>query len=95
MQLVVCCLCDQQHGTAGDTRGVDATADPKSTPVSRHIDAAFPAIGLVGSLTIFAAAGLLAWHLKSSRQKYEPLGQSDLTEEISSRHRSQRLSTDP
>lgn len=85
---------EELQAEPGDTRGVDATADPTSTPVSRHITAAFPAIVLVGSLTIFAAAGLLAWHLKSSRPKYEPLGQSDLTEDLSSRHQSQRLSTD-
>ncbi len=49
---------------------------------------------LVGSLVIFAAAGLFAWALQSKHQKYEALSQSDLTEEISSRNRSQRSSSD-
>ena len=87
-------LFEQHFCSAGDTRGIDETADPESMPAHRQSGAIFPIIVLVGSLVIFAAAGMFAWALQSRHQKYEPLSQSDLTEEISSRHRSQRFSTD-
>jgi len=91
--MALLCL-DKDFFIAGDTRGIDDTADPQSMPANRKSGAIFPIIVLVGSLVIFAAAGLFAWTLQSRHQKYEPLSQSDLTEEISSRHRSQRSSTD-
>jgi len=63
-------------------------------PANRKDGAIFQTVVPVGSLVIIAAAGLFAWALQSRHQKYEPLSQSNLTEEISSRHRSQRFSTD-
>jgi len=63
-------------------------------PANNKSGAVFPTIVLVGSLVIFAAAGLFALALQSKHQKYEPLSQSDLSEEISTRHGSQRSSTD-
>lgn len=85
---------DELQSDPGDTRGIDETADPESMPAHGQSGAIFATIVLVGSLVIFAAAGMFAWVLQSRHQKYEPLSQSDLTEEISSRHRSQRFSTD-
>ncbi|KAL0020529.1 hypothetical protein WJX79_005453 [Trebouxia sp. C0005] len=85
---------DELQSDPGDTRGIDETADPEPMPSNQKMGAIFPTIVLVGSLVIFAAAGIFAWVLQSKHQKYEPLSQSDLTEEISSRHRSQQSSTD-
>lgn len=78
----------------GDTLGIDETADPKLAPTNTSNGVFFPAVVLMGSLVIFAAAGMFAWTLKSRRQKYAPLGQSDLTEEITDNYRSQRISTE-
>lgn len=80
--------------TAGDTRGIDETADPESMPANRKSSTVFATVVLVGSLVIFAAAGMFAWALQSKHQKYEALSQSDLTEQISRRNRSQRSSSD-
>ncbi|DBA84449.1 TPA: hypothetical protein ACH3X1_006082 [Trebouxia sp. C0004] len=85
---------DELQSDPGDTRGIDETADPEPMPANKKSSAVFPTVVLAGSLVIVAAAGLFAWALQSRRQKYEPLSQSDLTEEISSRHRSQHSITD-
>ena len=66
---------------AGATQGVDETADPQQKPAATA--SIFPALVLGCSMLIFAAAGVLAWSLKRSReQRYELLGQNDLTLEI-------------